>query len=179
MREVQCLVEGSPSSKLYQLSSPTHNVEQSKSCSHIAYAMAFPGTEKDSEIFHMDSRWMLTELLKTHSSQLSDSATAAVALGCVCSFLQFWFFFFFWLHWSSCNAWASLVAACGLSCSMGFLGGKESTCQCRRHRFDTWVREDPLEEDMAIHTSILARRISWTEDPDWLQSTGSQRVSQD
>ena len=117
--------------------------------------MAFPDTEKDSEIFHMDSRWMITELLKTHSSQLSDSAIATVALGCVCSFLHL-----FWLHWSSCNAWASLVAACGFSCSMGFLGGKESTCQCRRHRFDTWVREDPLEEDMAIHTSILAWRIS-------------------
>ena len=37
----------------YQLSSPTHNVEQSKSHSHIAYAVAFPDAEKDSEIFHM------------------------------------------------------------------------------------------------------------------------------
>ena len=34
--------------------------------------------------------------------------------------------------------------------------------------------EDPLEEEMAIHSSILARRIPWTEDPGGLQSMGSQ-----
>ena len=34
--------------------------------------------------------------------------------------------------------------------------------------------EDPLEEDMATHSSILAWRILWTEDPDLLQSIGSQ-----
>ena len=43
-----------------------------------------------------------------------------------------------------------------------------------------WVRslswEDPLEEGMATHSSILAWRIPWTEDPGGLQSTGSQRV---
>ena len=88
-------------------------------------------------------------------------------LGCVCRFLHL-----FCLHWSSCNARASLVAACGLSFSMGFRGGKESACQSRRSRFDTWVRGDSLEEDMAVHTSILAWRISWTEEPGWLQSTG-------
>ena len=36
--------------------------------------------------------------------------------------------------------------------------------------------EDPLEEGMATHSSILAWRISQTEEPGWLQSTGSQRV---
>ena len=36
--------------------------------------------------------------------------------------------------------------------------------------------EDPLEKEMAAHSSILAWRISWTEEPDGLQSTGSQRV---
>ena len=36
--------------------------------------------------------------------------------------------------------------------------------------------EDPLEEGTATHSSILAWRISWTEDPGRLQSTGSQRV---
>ena len=40
-------------------------------------------------------------------------------------------------------------------------------------------REDPLEEEMAIHSSILARRISWTEEPGGLQSMGSQRVRHD
>ena len=34
--------------------------------------------------------------------------------------------------------------------------------------------EDPLEEDVAIHPSILAWRIPWTEDPGGLQSMGSQ-----
>ena len=45
---------------------------------------------------------------------------------------------------------------------------------------ETWVqslgREDPLEKEMAIHSSILAWRIPWTEEPGGLQSTGSQRV---
>ena len=37
-------------------------------------------------------------------------------------------------------------------------------------------KEDPLEEGMAMHSSILAWRIPWMEDPGGLQSTGSQRV---
>ena len=36
--------------------------------------------------------------------------------------------------------------------------------------------EDPLEEEMAAHSSILAWRIPWTEEPGGLQSMGSQRV---
>ena len=40
-------------------------------------------------------------------------------------------------------------------------------------------REDPLEEKMAAHTSILAWRIPWTEEPGGLQSVGSQRVRHD
>ena len=39
--------------------------------------------------------------------------------------------------------------------------------------------EDPLEKEMATHSSILAWRIPWTEEPGWLQSTGSQRVGHD
>ena len=37
-------------------------------------------------------------------------------------------------------------------------------------------QEDPLEKDMATHSSILAWRILWTEEPDGLQPIGSQRV---
>ena len=48
---------------------------------------------------------------------------------------------------------------------------------------ETWVPslglEDPLEEGMATHSSILAWRISWTEEPGGLQSVGSQRVRHD
>ena len=45
---------------------------------------------------------------------------------------------------------------------------------------ETWVQslgqEDSLEEGMATHSSILAWKISWTEEPGGLQSVGSQRV---
>ena len=37
-------------------------------------------------------------------------------------------------------------------------------------------QEDPLEKGMATHSNILAWRIPWTEEPDGLQSIGSQRV---
>ena len=40
-------------------------------------------------------------------------------------------------------------------------------------------QEDPLEKEMATHSSILAWRIPWTEEPGRLQSTGSQRVGHD
>ena len=48
---------------------------------------------------------------------------------------------------------------------------------------ETWVQslgqKDPLEKGMATHSSILAWRIPWTEEPGGLQSTGSQRVGHD
>ena len=49
----------------------------------------------------------------------------------------------------------------------GGVSGKETTCQCQRyerHGFDPSDREDPLEEGMTIHSSILAWRIPWTEE---------------
>ena len=49
--------------------------------------------------------------------------------------------------------------------------------------WETWVRflgwEDPREEGMATHSSILAWRIPWTEEPGWLQSIGSHRLQSD
>ena len=48
---------------------------------------------------------------------------------------------------------------------------------------ETWVRslggEDPLEKAMATHSSILAWRKPWTEEPGRLQSMGSYRVGHD
>ena len=48
---------------------------------------------------------------------------------------------------------------------------------------ETWVqylgREDPLEKEMAIHSSTIAWKIPWTEEPDRLQSMGLQRVRHD
>ena len=49
--------------------------------------------------------------------------------------------------------------------------------------WETQVRslgqEDPLEEEMATHSSILAWRIPWTEEPGGLQSIGLHRVGHD
>ena len=48
---------------------------------------------------------------------------------------------------------------------------------------ETWVRflgrEDPLEKEMATHSSILAWKTPWMEKPGGLQSTESQRVGHD
>ena len=48
---------------------------------------------------------------------------------------------------------------------------------------ETWVRalgwEDPLEKEIATHSSTLAWRILWTEEPGGLQSMGSQRAKHD
>ena len=49
--------------------------------------------------------------------------------------------------------------------------------------WETWVRslgwEDPLEKEMVIHSSTIAWKIPWTEEPGRLQSMGSQRVGHD
>ena len=49
--------------------------------------------------------------------------------------------------------------------------------------WETWVRflgrEDPLEKEMTIHSSTLTWKIPWTEEPDRLQSMGSQSVGHD
>ena len=52
---------------------------------------------------------------------------------------------------------------------------KKSVCNAG-DRGQSLGGEDPLEEDMATHSSILAWRIPWTEEPGGLQSTGPQRV---
>jgi len=67
---------------------------------------------------------------------------------------------------------------------LGFSGGpsgKEPTCRCRRRETRVWSlgREDPLEESMATHSSILAWRIPWTEEHGRVQSIVLQRVRHD
>ena len=48
---------------------------------------------------------------------------------------------------------------------------------------ETWILsldwEDPLEEGLATHSSTLAWRIPWSEEPDRLQSVGSQNIRHD
>ena len=57
------------------------------------------------------------------------------------------------------------------------------TVKCLPAMLETWVRslgqEDPLEKEMATHSSTLAWKIPWTEETCKLQSTGSQRVRHD
>ena len=52
------------------------------------------------------------------------------------------------------------------------------TVKCLPTMQETWVqslgREDPLEKEMATHSSILAWKIPWTEEHGWLLSMGSQ-----
>ena len=63
-----------------------------------------------------------------------------------------------------------------------WLSGKESVCNAGVTG-DAGVQylgqEDPLEEEMATHSSIFAWRILWTEKPEGLLSMGSQRVGPD
>ena len=56
----------------------------------------------------------------------------------------------------------------------GGFGYKESV-----HSVGDLGWEDPLEKEMATHSSILAWRIPWTEEPGWLQSMGSHIVGHD
>ena len=46
-------------------------------------------------------------------------------------------------------------------------------------RVQSLGREDPLEKEMATHSSILAWKIPWTEEIGWLLSMGLQRVGHD
>ena len=56
---------------------------------------------------------------------------------------------------------------------------KEETQEMQETQVRSLGREDPLEKEMATLSSILAWRISWTEEPGRLQSVGLQRVRHD
>ena len=72
------------------------------------------------------------------------------------------------IYTAVCYIWASLVA---------------QTLKNLSAVQETWVQllgwKDPLENGMATHSSILAWRIPWTEEPGGLQPMGSQRVEHD
>ena len=83
-----------------------------------------------------------------------------------------------------------ILSHCGLPqdtlCSflyytMSFPGGSEVKASACNAGDPVWSLgwEDPLEKEMATHSSILAWRIPWTEEPGGLQFTGSQRVGHD
>ena len=60
----------------------------------------------------------------------------------------------------------------------GSSDGKESAYNAG-DRVQSLGREDPLEKRMATHSSLLAWRIQWTEEPGGLQPMGSHRVGHD
>ena len=55
-----------------------------------------------------------------------------------------------------------------------WLSNKESTCHCKRWKFQSLGREDPLENKTSTRSSILAWIIPWMEEPGGLQSMGLQ-----
>ena len=85
--------------------------------------------------------------------------------------------------------WATREELTSLSTYLNFFiltieGGtssKEPACQSRRRKKRVWSLgwEDPLKEGMAAHSSFLAWRIPWTEEPGRLQPMGLQRVGHD
>ena len=70
--------------------------------------------------------------------------------------------------WPTQYQWASLVAQMVKNMSA-----------MQETRVQSLYQDDPLEKEMATHSSIPAWRIPWTEEPDGLQSMGWQRVSHD
>ena len=102
------------------------------------------------------------------------------------------YFTFVWVYLSFSNqsAWIELhlllafitfFFKCGVLCISGFFGGSEVKASASNvGGLGSILRlKIPLEKDMAIHSSILAWRIPWTEEPGRLQSSGSQRVGHD
>ena len=63
--------------------------------------------------------------------------------------------------------------------SEGFPGGSvvKNSAAVQEMQIQSLGREDPLEEEMATHCTILAWEIPWTEEPEVLQSIGWQRVA--
>ena len=75
---------------------------------------------------------------------------------------------------------AILIPACASSSPASLVAQR---LKCLPAMWATWVRslgqKDPLEKETATHSSILAWKIPWTEEPDGLQSMGLQRVGHD
>ena len=79
--------------------------------------------------------------------------------------------------------WLAFICFCYLDYSLPWASLVAQMVKCLPAMQETWVRflgwKDPLEKEMAIHSSTLAWKIPWTEEPDSLQSMGSQRVGHD
>ena len=90
-----------------------------------------------------------------------------------------------YVNWFDCSDYFTVYTCIKTTSTpwIGFPGGSDGKNPNLPAMHETWVRplgwEDPLEEGMATHSSILAWRIPWTEEPGGLQSMGWQRVRQD
>ena len=75
--------------------------------------------------------------------------------------------------------WGHKTTTCRIK--LGFLGGSgvKNLLANTRDPGQSIGQEDALEKEVATHSSILAWRIPWIEEPGGLQSTGSQRVGHD
>ena len=91
-------------------------------------------------------------------------------------------------HWLQLRRSPQSCPLCALlSVTIGLWGfqnvSAHKACLPMQETQETWVQsldwKDPLEEEMATHSSILAWRIPWAEKPGGLQSVGSQRVRLD
>ena len=85
--------------------------------------------------------------------------------------------------WRVRHSWALCFETKVLCIPLSMASLVAQTVKCLPTVRETWVRslsrEDPLEKEMATHSSILAWRIPWTEDPGRLQSMRSERVGHD
>ena len=89
---------------------------------------------------------------------------------------------FIFMLCSIMNCTASIFIWIWISSIMGlprWFSYKRICLPNRRHRFDPWVWKIPLDQEMAIHSTILAWEIPGTEEPGGLQSMGLQRVGHD
>ena len=104
--------------------------------------------------------------LAWHSQKLTWEATGR-GLYFILSYLTYYCIYTQGRHWKGLPRWQEW----------------SRTCLPMQETWETRVRslgwEDPLEEGKATHSSILAWRIPWTEEPGKLQSMGSQRVRHD
>ena len=116
------------------------------------------------ELSHPDLSKASSKVHHKHHSPGQPSWSHHPPTGPLCHFLK-QLYFFIWLYQVSGT---SLVAQ--------RLKGLPAM---RETRVRSLGREDPLEKEMATHSSILAWRIPWTEEPGGLQSMVSQRVGHD
>ena len=159
---------------------PSLSPRQVKTC--FSCVLDAPGCRTQSAVLYKEllghsgvNSVLLSSALKQEARALSSENF----LPLVCWLLLFMFDFEVSVTYG--RAFADVSHKGQLKCKKGFPG--RSVVGNPPAKQKTWVRslgwEDPLEEEMATHSGILAGNIPWTEEPGGLQPTGSQRVGRD